>query len=158
MKKNMKHMEHTMEHNWTTLLAMAVLSFMAMYVLMYAMVDRLENVHTNLNQFYMAALMTAPMMLIEIVLMRSMYSIRIVAATAIVSLVIGVIAFVGIRSQIGITDKEFLRSMISHHGAALLMCENAPIADTEIIELCEGIISGQQSEIDWMQTKLLTYK
>jgi uncharacterized protein (DUF305 family) len=158
MKKNMKHMKHTMEHNWTTLLAMAVLSFMAMYVLMYAMVDRLSNVYTNLNQFYMAALMTAPMILIEIVLMRSMYSIRVVAATAIVSVVIGVIAFVGIRSQIGITDKEFLRSMISHHGAALLMCENAPIENTEIIELCEGIIAGQQSEIDWMQTKLSTYK
>jgi uncharacterized protein (DUF305 family) len=158
MKKNMKHMENAMEHKWTTLIAMAVLSFVAMYVLMYAMVDRLSNVYTNLNQFYMAALMTAPMMLIEIVLMRSMYSIRVVAATAIVSVVIGVIAFVGIRSQIGITDKEFLRSMISHHGAALLMCENAPIEDTEIIELCEGIIAGQQSEIDWMQTKLFTYK
>ena len=153
-----KNMEHAMEHKWTTLIAMAVLSFVAMYVLMFAMVDRLSNVYTNLNQFYMAALMTAPMMLIEIVLMRSMYSIRIVAATAIVSVVIGVIAFVGIRSQIGITDKEFLRSMISHHGAALLMCENAPIEDTGIIELCEGIIAGQQSEIDWMQTKLSTDK
>ena len=152
------HTEHKMEHKWTTLLAMAVLSFIAMYVLMYAMVDVLDNVYTNLNQFYMAALMTAPMMLIEIVLMRSMYSIRVVAATAIVSLVIGVIALVGIRSQIGITDKEFLRSMISHHGAALLMCENAPIEDIEIIELCEGIISGQQSEIDWMEAKLSTYK
>src|SRR3989304_1556791 len=97
------HNEHKMEHKWTTLLAMAVLSFIAMYVLMYAMVDVLDNVYTNLNQFYMAALMTAPMMLIEIVLMRSMYSIRVVAATAIVSLVIGVIAFVGMRSQIGIT-------------------------------------------------------
>ena len=149
---------HKMEHKWTTVLAMAVLSFIAMYILMYSMVDVLDNVYTNLNQFYMAALMTAPMMLIEIVLMRSMYSTRVVAATAIVSLAIGVIAFVGIRSQIGITDKEFLRSMISHHGAALLMCENAPIEDAEIIELCEGIISGQQAEIDWMRTKLSTYK
>ncbi len=158
MRKNMKHMEHAIEHKWTTLLAMAVLSFLAMYVFMYAMVDRLSNVYTNLNQFYMAALMTAPMMLIEIVLMRSMYSTKVVAVTAAISLVVLVGAFMGIRSQAGITDKEFLRSMISHHGAALLMCENAPIEDTEIIELCEGIIAGQQSEIDWMQTKLSTYK
>lgn len=147
-----------MEHKWTNLLAMAVLSFVAMYVLMYSMVDTLSNVYTNLNQFYMAALMTAPMMLIEIALMKSMYSRKVVATTAIISLVVLVISFMGIRSQFGITDREFLRSMISHHGAALLMCENAPIEDAEIVELCEGIISGQQTEIDWMQTKLSTYK
>ncbi|MEX1071728.1 MAG: DUF305 domain-containing protein [Anaerolineales bacterium] len=150
------HTSHTMEHKWTTLLVMAVLSFLAMYALMYAMVDRLDNVYSNLNQFYMAALMTAPMMLIEIALMRSMYSARVVAATAIISLVVGVFSFIGIRSQIGIADKEFLRSMISHHGAALLMCERAPLGDAEIIELCEGIIAGQQSEIDWMENKLST--
>ena len=152
------HTEHKMEHKWTTLLAMAVLSFGAMYVLMYAMVDKLDNVYTNLNQFYMAALMTAPMMLIEIALMRSMYSTKVVAATAVISLVVLVVSFMSIRGQVGITDKEFLRSMISHHGAALLMCENAPLGDAEIIELCEGIIAGQQSEIDWMQTKLSIYK
>lgn len=147
-----------MEQKWTTLLAMAVMSFVAMYVLMYAMVDKLDNVYTNLNQFYMAALMTAPMMLIEITLMRSMYSAKVVAATAAISLVALVLSFMGIRGQAGITDQEFLKSMISHHGAALLMCENAPLEDDEIIELCEGILSGQQSEIDWMQTKLSTYK
>src|SRR3990172_11968608 len=152
------HNEHKMEHKWTTVLAMAVLSFIAMYILMYSMVDVLDNVYTNLNQFYMAALMTAPMMLIEIALMRSMYSTKVVAATAVISLVVLVVSFMSIRGQVGITDKEFLRSMISHHGAALLMCENAPIEDAEIIELCEGIISGQQAEIDWMRTKLSTYK
>lgn len=158
MKTSVKHMEHTMEHKWTTLLAMAVLSFLAMYVLMYAMVDKLDNVYTNLNQFYMAALMTAPMMLIEVALMRSMYSSRVIAATALISLVVGVLSFLGIRSQIGIADKEFLRSMISHHGAALLMCAQAPITDAEISDLCDQIISGQQSEIDWMEAKLSTYK
>ena len=48
---------------------MAALSFVAMYVLMYAMVDRVANVHPNLNQLYMAALMTAPMIVLELVLM-----------------------------------------------------------------------------------------
>src|SRR3989304_9034391 len=80
-RKRMKNMDHNMEQKWTTLLAMAALSFVAMYILMYAMVDRWSNVYTNLNQFYMAALMTAPMMLIEIALMRAMYSRRVVIAT-----------------------------------------------------------------------------
>lgn len=156
MKNHKDHTKHKMEHKWTTLLTMGFLSFITMYGLMYAMVDRLDNVIPNLNQFYMAALMTAPMMLIEVALMGAMYSRKVVMATAIISVVIGVGAWFGIREQIGIEDKEFLRSMISHHGAAVLMCEAAPIEDVEVIELCEGIISSQQAEIDWMHDKLST--
>ena len=46
-------------HNghYLRLLTMSVLSFISMYVLMYAMVDRFGNVYPNLNQFYMAGLM-----------------------------------------------------------------------------------------------------
>lgn len=64
-KHNNKHYGH--------LLIMTALSFIAMYVLMYAMVDRRENIYPNFNQFYMAGLMTAPMVIIELAVMRSMY-------------------------------------------------------------------------------------
>jgi hypothetical protein len=37
------------------------------------MVDRFANVYPNLNQFYMAGLMAAPMVLIELALMGHMY-------------------------------------------------------------------------------------
>src|SRR5690606_10235169 len=66
------HKNHENKH-YRHLVIMAVLSFIAMYVLMYAMVDRLENVFSNYNQFYMAGLMTAPMIVIELVVMRAMY-------------------------------------------------------------------------------------
>ena len=36
---------------------MAVLSFIAMYILMYAMANSINNVYPNINQFYMAVLM-----------------------------------------------------------------------------------------------------
>ncbi len=52
---------------------MVLLSFIAMYILMYAMVDAASDVYNNLNQVYMAALMTAPMLIIELLLMRPMY-------------------------------------------------------------------------------------
>lgn len=45
---------------------MTLLSFAAMYVLMYAMVDRFGNVFNNVNQVYMAGLMAAAMVLIEL--------------------------------------------------------------------------------------------
>jgi uncharacterized protein (DUF305 family) len=59
-----------------------------------------------------------------------------------------------IRQHTGISDKQFLRSMIPHHGAAILMCKKAPIQDSRIRELCRQIISGQQAEIDQMKARL----
>lgn len=44
-----------------------------MYTLMYAMVNTFANVYPNLNQVYMAGLMTAQMLLIELWVMRSIY-------------------------------------------------------------------------------------
>lgn len=55
------------------LLMMAGLSFVSMYILMYAMVDAIGNVYPNFNQLYMAGLMTAPMVIIELSLMGPMY-------------------------------------------------------------------------------------
>ena len=137
------------------LATMAVLSFVSMYVLMYAMVDTLANVYVNLNQLYMAGVMTAPMVLIELALMGAMYGDRkrnvVIAAVAVVAL--GVF-WLSIRGQLAITDRQFLRSMIPHHAGAILMCETAPIRDPEIKELCTAIVSSQQSEIDRMKAKL----
>jgi len=59
-----------------------------------------------------------------------------------------------IREQVAITDRHFLRSMIPHHAGAILMCEEAPIRDPEIRNLCTTIVLGQRSEIDQMKAKL----
>ncbi len=59
--------------NYQKLLLMAVLSSISMYILMYSMVNVFANVFPNVNQFYMAGLMTMPMIIIEVLLMRSMY-------------------------------------------------------------------------------------
>jgi hypothetical protein len=147
VEKPMKHYVH--------LLIMAALSFMAMYILMYAMVDRFENVYPNLNQTYMAALMTAPMVMIELVVMRSMYKHR-TANIAIFAASILVLAasWFAIRQQTLIGDNQFLKSMIPHHAGAILMCDQAALQDGEITKLCKEIISGQQKEIDQMKAVL----
>jgi hypothetical protein len=137
------------------LVIMAVLSFLAMYVLMYAMVDRFSNVYPNLNQIYMAGLMTAPMVIIELALMRTMYhNGKLNVAIMAVSLAALAALFMLIRQQSAIGDGQFLRSMIPHHAGAVLMCERAPIQDPEIEQLCTSIISSQQREIDQMKAIL----
>jgi hypothetical protein len=151
----MKHDTTSHAHPYRRLAWMAVLSFVAMYALMYAMVDRYANVHMNLNQVYMAALMTAPMLLIELALMRAMYPHkswnRAIWAG---SLVVLLGAWFGIRRQTAIGDEQFLRSMIPHHAGAILMCEQAAIRRPAIQELCRGILESQNAEIAAMQALL----
>ena len=137
------------------LLIMAILHFLLMYVLMYIMVDRFSNVFPNLNQFYMAAIMTAPMIILEVFLMNRMYPNKKMNIILIaIVLVVLIILFISIRQQIAVSDEQFLKSMIPHHAGAILMCEKASINDAEIRELCRRIISSQQSEIDQMKSKL----
>lgn len=143
------------KNHYARLLIMSVLSFLAMYILMYAMVDSFSNVFSNFNQFYMAGLMASPMVLIELLLMGAMYPNKKWNALIGSASVIALIAFwLCIRQQTAISDKQFLRSMIPHHGGAVLMCEEASITDPEIKALCREIISGQQKEIAQMKAKL----
>ncbi len=134
---------------------MVGLSFVAMYVLMYAMVDAFSSVYMNINQFYMAGLMAAPMAIIEILLMRSMYPSKTLNNIILVASVAALILFwVGIRSQVAVGDQQFLRSMIPHHSGAILMCEKANLSDPALQNLCKEIIESQKSEIDQMQGML----
>jgi cell division protein FtsW (lipid II flippase) len=103
-----EHDMSKMHHNhYRRLIVMAVLSFVAMYVLMYAMVNSFGDVYPNFNQFYMAGLMTAPMVVIEVLLMSMMYpnkklNVLIVA----VSTIVGLVLFTFIRQQVAISNRQ----------------------------------------------------
>ena len=134
---------------------MIVLSFISMYVLMYAMVNTLGDVYSSWNQAYMAGLMTAPMVVIEMLLMSAMYKDKKLNALLVAgSCVAGIAFFLFIRQQTAISDSQFLRSMIPHHSGAILMCNEASLQDQRILELCKTIVTGQQQEIDQMRAIL----
>jgi uncharacterized protein (DUF305 family) len=167
--KNEQFMEHhshnehkdSKEHNtsYSRLVIMAILSFICMYILMYSMVDNGSNVLPNTNQFYMAGLMSMPMIIIELLLMRSMYMNKKLNALILGLSFIGLIGFyMAIRQQAAINDRQFLKSMIPHHAGAILMCNEANITDPEIRKLCEEIVSGQKKEIEQMKSKLAELK
>jgi uncharacterized protein (DUF305 family) len=119
------------------------------------MVNAFNNVFNSFNQVYMAALMSASMILIELPLMSSMYkSKRLNAVIFAVGAAVLIGSFLMIRQQVLISDRQFLRSMIPHHAGAILMCQQASLEDREIKELCKTIVSGQQAEIDQMKAKL----
>ena len=154
----MQHNQHG--HNgdekpYLRLAVMIALSYVSMYVLMYAMVNTLGDVYNSMNQVYMAGLMTAPMVVIELLLMSGMYTNRRLNAMLLAgSCVAGIASFLLIRQQVAISDRQFLRSMIPHHSGAILMCEGATLQDQRIKDLCKTIVAGQRSEIDQMRALL----
>ena len=166
-KHESTHTQHSEQHashgssgqthhgHYGRLLLMMALSFLAMYALMYAMVDQLANVYHNVNQFYMAGLMAAPMLLIELWLMSSMYPDRrrnlILAGVTVVFMLF---CWWGIRTQAAVTDRQFIRSMIPHHAGAILMCEENRLKDPELVKLCQEIITSQKQEIAQMKQLL----
>lgn len=158
MKHTMPTDQHSQEESlrmYKKLAIMIVLSFVAMYTLMYSMVDVFANVIPNINQFYMAGLMTMPMLIFEIVIMGGMYrnkKLNYILLGA--GLILLIVFFMGIRQQTAVGDKQFLKSMIPHHAAAILMGKEASVTDPEIKELIGNIITSQQAEIDQMKSKL----
>lgn len=147
--------QHGKEGRYGRLLLMTALSFVAMYILMYAMVDRFSNVYANFNQIYMAGLMAAPMIIIEMVLMRGMYpNAKLNVVIVFVAVLVMALCWLAIRQQSVISDRQFLRSMIPHHAGAVLMCEQNKLKDAELIRLCQDILSSQKAEIAIMKSKL----
>lgn len=157
----MKHANahgRAMKHSpYARLATMTGLSFIAMYVFMYAMVDRFGDVYPNINQFYMAGLMTAPMVLIELLVMGMMYPSRAVNGAILGGGVfVLLLCWFAIRFQTGVGDVQFVKSMIPHHSGAILMCREATLADARLKKLCGEIAEGQRREIDQMREILAT--
>jgi uncharacterized protein (DUF305 family) len=127
-------------------------SFVVMYLVMFAMIDGFSDFYNNLNTFYMALAMVAPMASLMLLTMGAMYPNRrlnllLHGGFALVF----VLALLATRTQAAIGDRQFLRSMIPHHSGAILMCREAPISDPEIIALCARIERSQREEIDQMK-------
>ena len=137
---------------WLKLGVMTVLGFVAMYFLMYSMVNSYNDFYLSVNQIWMAGSMAAAMVAIELLVMGEMYKNRALRIVLIGFSILVTAAFVLFtRYQTAIDNKDFLRSMIPHHSGAILMCANPKITDPEIVTLCGQIKKSQQEEIDQMK-------
>ncbi|MGX5733259.1 DUF305 domain-containing protein [Bosea thiooxidans] len=147
--------DHHRGASYGRLAAELMLDFVVMYLVMYTMIATLAHFHFNLNNLYMTLMMVAPMALIMLVSMRSMFpSRRLSMVVGIGAVLVFLGSFAAMRTQAGIGNADFLRSMIPHHSGAILMCEQASITDPEIVALCKQIVSSQQREIAQMEAIL----
>lgn len=134
------------------------INLVIMYLVMFAMIWSWGEFFQNLNFFYMALMMWAPMGAVMLLTMGMMFrdkklNIVLYAACGLIF----VLSFIGIRDQSLIGDRQFLRSMIPHHAGAITMCERASIKSAEIRQICfapGGIVESQNREIAQMENLL----
>jgi uncharacterized protein (DUF305 family) len=137
-------------------LALAIsINAVIMFLLTYVIIDNLDHLYLNINKVYMALMMVAPMVIVMLVVMRSMYENK-KLNNILIAIFSGlfILCFLLARTQTPVGNGQFLRSMIPHHSSAILMCQQAAITDPEIITLCEQIVEAQVEEIAQMKTIL----
>ena len=129
-----------------------LLGLAVMYVVMFTMIDGTGDFRNNLNMFYMAVTMWAPMGIFMLATMPGMFpNRRANIALYILFAILMAGSFWATRAQALIDDRQFIASMIPHHSGAILMCREASLADPELVALCTQIIEAQRQEIEQME-------
>ncbi|WP_413297739.1 DUF305 domain-containing protein [Brevundimonas phoenicis] len=142
-------------HSYRNLAFELLIDFVIMYLVMFTMIATLDHFRFNLNNVYMTLMMVAPMAVVMLLSMRSMFQNRRANWIIIgIAAVVFAASFYAMRAQAAINDQELIRGMIPHHSGAILMCGKAKLTDPELIALCDEIIIAQEREIVQMQAIL----
>lgn len=137
------------------LAVMGVLSLAVTYLLLFSVVDVIDDAVFNLDQFYLAGLITTVLGVLELIVMRDIYRNPRANAALFAGLGLAAVAFFSlIRHQAGVSDEQLVRSMIPHHSGAIHMCQNANLQDPEITQMCNEMISSQRSEMEELKAWL----
>jgi uncharacterized protein (DUF305 family) len=141
-----------MDSNYKRLGIVISINALVMFLLTYALIDSWDHFYPNINRVYMALMMVAPMVILMLWVMSSMYENRKLNVILYLGFsLLFVASFILARTQTPVGDDQFLRSMIPHHSSAIVMCEESAITDPQIIELCGEIVEAQVREIAEMK-------
>jgi hypothetical protein len=152
-KKRMEKDE--MKGSYRKFALMTAISFVIMYAAMFFNVSEFDHIYLSLNRIYMTLLMVAPMSVLMMGLMGGMYPNK-RANTGIIAagIVVFVLAFVCLRTQAFIGNRQYMRGMIPHHSSAIMTSSHANLQNPEVKKLSQDIIEAQEREIALMK-KLL---
>ncbi len=136
---------------------MLLTSFVEMYAVMFLNVAQWDHVMLSWTRTYMSLLMVAPMGIIMLLYMWSMYKNK-WANFAILATCILVfsVTLVLLRRQIPVGDENWIKAMIPHHSSAILVSQRANLEDEEARLLALEIIEAQKREI--AQMKKILYR
>jgi hypothetical protein len=145
--------ERTSGKAYLRFFAMIATSMVVMHVLMYVnSADVLGHARISEMRILMTVMMGASMTVVMLAYMLHMYT-RTLANVAIFvgAVVVFAMAVFLIRSQMTVTDTDYMRGMIPHHSIAILTSENARIEDVRVRALADAIIDAQEREIREME-------
>lgn len=114
-------------------------------------VDSLSDMRLSINDLYMIFLMTGWMLLFMGLYYKYTPGILFGAILAIVCIY-------GIRTQLFVTESQFLLGMIPHHSMAVHMSRKMEKKPNGIEPLLKSILTSQQKEIEYMKQKLAENK
>jgi uncharacterized protein (DUF305 family) len=145
--------ERTSGKAYLRFFAMIATSMVVMHVLMYVnSADVLGHARISEMRILMTVMMGASMTVVMLAYMLHMYT-RTLANVAIFvgAVVVFAMAVFLIRSQVTVTDADYMQGMIPHHSIAILTSENARIEDVRVRALADAIIDAQEREIREME-------
>jgi hypothetical protein len=128
-------------------------SMVLMYLLTYLnSFDILGHAWFSETRLFMSLIMGSVMTVVMLLFMRKMYRNR----TANILIVIGAVILFGsalflVRSQVTVTDVDYMEAMIPHHSIAILTSKRSQIEDLRVRELADEIIAAQVREIKEME-------
>jgi cytochrome c len=123
--------------------------FFLMYLNSYQIIDHFWFSETRL---FMTMIMGGAMIIIMLLYMLQMYKDK---NKNIITLAFGVLLIGAavwlVRSQVTVSDVDYMEGMIPHHSIAILTSDRSQIKDVRVRELADGIIKAQRKEIMEMQ-------
>lgn len=123
-----------------------IMLFSGIFSTMNVWADKLSDLRLSLNDLYMVLLMSGWM----IVFMAIFYG---DALPLIVGIVITLLAFICIRTQFMISEKQFVAGMIPHHSMAVHMSRRLLAkGPSQLGEFAASIIDQQEKEIEFMKS------
>ncbi|WP_263970671.1 DUF305 domain-containing protein [Leptolyngbya sp. KIOST-1] len=145
--------DNSMGSSYVRYFAMIGTSIVVMFFLMYLhSYQILDHAWFSETRVYMALIMGAAMMVIMLSYMLHMYKNRSmnIAIYAAAIVLFGASLWL-VRSQITVSDVDYMEGMIPHHSIAILTSERAQIQDVRVRELADEIIEAQRREINEME-------
>ncbi len=133
--------------------AMIVTSMVVMFVLMYLHSYQLiDHAWFSETRLFMTLIMGGGMVIVMLLFMLHMYTSK---SRNLIAIAIGIAliaAGVGlVRSQVTVSDTDYMEGMIPHHSIAILTSERARIEDRRVRTLADEIIEAQRREIKEME-------
>jgi len=139
--------------NYGRFFVMIGLSMVLMYFTTYLnSIKILDHFRFSETRLFMTLIMGSVMTVVMLLFMRKMYrnkkaNIAIFVGAAIVFLA----GLILVRSQITVSEVDYMEAMIPHHSIAILTSDRAQIEDLRVRELADEIILAQRREIKEME-------